>query len=103
MTLVTLKITDGPSKFDLMLALFDRSVVNNVANRRRVVVRADNGFKYQLHISGVCVEDGTGDSWKIKGQGQRVSRKDAIPFPHFDFNGSFHTNTRHGSLETEAW
>jgi hypothetical protein len=61
-------ISGGPSKYDLMLGLFDRE-----CNRPRPVY-----FKLQipgrshpqgmeLHVESVGIEDGSGESWIVSG------------------------------------
>ncbi len=67
-----LEITDGPSKFDLMLALFD----GNCEHRREVVfnLRAGKSTSTLAVIDSVVVidsvtrEDGSGESWNFEGR-----------------------------------
>ncbi|MDO8559421.1 MAG: hypothetical protein Q7S23_00075 [bacterium] len=60
-------IVDGPSKWDLMLSLFD----GDCDHRRPVAfkVRRANGFEYSVAvtINEVGREDGSGENWNIHG------------------------------------
>lgn len=61
-------ITNGPSKYDLMLGLFDRE-----CSRPRPVQFAlqipgrPHPLGMELHVEGVDIEDGSGESWIITG------------------------------------
>ena len=61
------KITAGPSKYDLMLALFDATG----DGPRPVVFNADGGLcgpgPYTVHVTSVEREDGSGESWNVRG------------------------------------
>jgi len=74
-----LKITDGPGKFDLMCALFDGKQVKFTLVDGRVV---------DALIGSVEQEDGSKESWNLKG---------AIPFGDTDLRGVFkaYFSTRH--------
>ncbi len=52
-------LIDGPSKFDLMLSLFDKG--------REVTFTDEGGMKYHAAISMVQSEDGSGESWNLSG------------------------------------
>ncbi len=90
-----LQITNGASKFDLMLALFDHK------SERRVVDFTLLGFEgqvFQAGIAAVEAEDGSGESWLIKGTliDHRVPEK-----KHHMFKGYFRTDKRTGWLELQ--
>ena len=60
------KITGGPSKFDLMLALFDRK-----GSTPRIVeftIEGSGIFPFQVFIDQVGIEDGEGEGWMITGK-----------------------------------
>jgi hypothetical protein len=81
-------IIDGPSKMDLMLALFDghmgrRTVVFHVQSRTEPV---------EVIINEVGQEDGSCESWLFKGW----TKKD-----HNAVKGWFRTDRRAGWLETK--
>jgi hypothetical protein len=93
MALNTLKrITGGPSKFDLMLALFDR------ASGIRGVTFDIQRFEYPsvgVVINEVGLEDGSGESWNFKGK--TVKSKD---YPECrNVMGHFHTGYRTGIIQ----
>lgn len=89
----TITITSGPSKFDLMLALFDsgpdrvRSVVfESWVNRAKT--------SYSVHLNSVEREDGSGESWNFKG----TCRTPGAPHSH-QVEGYFSTRIRTGTLK----
>lgn len=57
-------VTGGPSKFDLMLSLFD----GNQTPRKTVEFKLE-GIKtpVRVAVTGVSQEDGSGESWIIEG------------------------------------
>jgi hypothetical protein len=55
------EIKSGPSKFDLMLALFDC----DIDKVRTVSFELSNGTEIEVGISSVEREDGSGESWNI--------------------------------------
>ena len=89
-------IKNGPSKYDLMLALFER----NMNNPRPVTFTlkstdksnwwADD-TKLTLHITEVGIEDGSGESWCFRGQSEDGTRH----------KGWFRTDRREGTVEVE--
>ena len=83
------KITSGPSKFDLMLALFDRK-----GSKPRIVsfTFEDQGvFPFQVIIEQVGIEDGSGESWMIKGAWVRGDIR--------GFEAHYRTDTRTGWIK----
>ena len=78
-------ILNGPSKFDIMLALFDRRKVS-----LRVCFPRGNPFDAPLIVSSVEAEDGSGDSWNIKGT---LQVEDGL----YPFSFYFSTKNRKGS------
>ena len=65
-----LKITEGPSKWDLMLALFDHK-----PRSRRVTFKLEGGQEFQLLVLRVQAEDGSGESWNIDGHAEPLPGK----------------------------
>lgn len=86
-------IINGPSKWDLSIALFDRKPKNRI-------VTFDTNCPLAAHIEvsvlSVQAEDGSGESWNIEGlvvDGNRATwTKGKRVFIHF------YTNTRSGQI-----
>lgn len=79
-------IVEGPSKFDLMLALFD-------GNGRTVTFRTSFDDVLRARIHSVGIEDGSEESWLISGS-----------YPWLDgatclFEGYYSTRRRTGYLK----
>ena len=89
-------IKNGPSKYDLMLALFDRSMSNPrlvtfiLKSTDKSNWWAEN-MKLSLHITDVGIEDGSGESWCFRGQSEDGRR-------HM---GWFRTDSREGTVDVE--
>lgn len=62
--MATLKITNGPSKLDLMLALFDRP--QQGTSSRKATFVTEDGKHHIVTILSVEAEDGSRESWNIK-------------------------------------
>lgn len=91
MTTIRADIHAGPSKFDLMLALFDRAG----SRPRSVQFTAGPGHSLvDVVITGVSMEDGSGESWLFEGY-ERPPRDRGTTTP---LCGSYRTNTRAGWL-----
>ena len=88
MSTQTFKIVRGPSKFDLMIALF-----HVCGNGRHPLAFKVNGRKLEVlvTINGVSREDGSGESWCFQGYSQ----------PNKHVKGWFRTDTRRGQIEIE--
>ena len=108
-------ITNGPNKFDLMLALFDTegrkveftitlddselveiSGAHDAGNFGEDIVKAIAEIppRVEAQILSVEREDGTGESWMLTGRLGLVG--------HPRFKAHFNTRTRGGSLTTVA-
>lgn len=90
--LVQIDVTTGPSKFDLMNSLFVWQ-----PNHLTVHFQDARGTYYEVMISAVEAEDGSGDRWMFKGReviGGKVAQK--------PLTGFFDTKNRHGYLKVEA-
>jgi hypothetical protein len=61
----TPKIIKGPSKFDLMVALFDRR--GNNGNPHVVTFTTEWNTVISVTITGMSLEDGSGESWLFEG------------------------------------
>ncbi|MHB0978223.1 MAG: SH3 domain-containing protein [Minisyncoccota bacterium] len=58
------KIIYGPSKFDLMMALFD----NTATAPRQVSFQPESGMEaLSIHLLSIGREDGSGESWLLEG------------------------------------
>ncbi len=90
------QITDGPSKFDLMLALFDRA-----HGPRPVVfyVKQPDQPLIMVIIHELGLEDGSGASWLFKG-----STTDSVGgrLPSQRVSGYFRTDKRTGYIK-DGW
>ncbi len=90
---VTVGIKSGPSKYDLMLSLFERSM-NNPRPVTFVLKATDKANwwvenrKLVLHITQVGIEDGSGQSWCFEGQTDDGTRH----------KGWFRTDSREGTI-----
>ncbi len=86
-------ITDGPSKWDLALALFDRSMVNS-----RRATFTWGGTKHSVRVHSVEAEDGSGESWNIKGNAWPcvLNNKTTCPPPSQSVMIYFRTDKRKG-------
>ena len=84
------EIIGGPSKFDLMLCLFD----NNIPDRQRMagfVLSGLGNFPHDFIINGVEREDGSGEKWLIRGVRNGRSAE--------QMKGYYNTQNRRGRLE----
>ncbi len=94
-------LVKGPSKFDLMMALFDQK--GNGGKPHYVTFEADDGQKITAKIQSVGIEDGSGESWIIEGvvmSTQRPTGRRPMKVSHqFDFTGYFQTERRRGWLK----
>ncbi len=79
-------IVDGPSKFDLMLALFD-------TGGRTVAFRMKSDDTVQARIYSVGIEDGSGESWLITGSYKRLDNTTC------NFSGYYTTRRRTGYIK----
>lgn len=90
MSSIVAQIVKGPSKFDLMLALFD----STHDKPRRVEFVLANGDKFCAYIHTVGAEDGSGDSWNIIASGLLVPLAAKIQ----EVKGYYNTARRTGTL-----
>ena len=82
-------ITNGPSKFDLMLSLFD----GNKKPRRTVTFQIQGGpGEIEVAVTMVRQEDGSGESWLFGGHCHNS-------IPTLNVNGYFNTRSRKGWLD----
>ncbi len=92
----TADITDGPSKFDLMMALFDGYQNNEgVRSIRRVVFHTSRGGVH-AQITSVAIEDGSNESWLISG----IFIPGADHGVAFAFSGYYNSRRRKGVIST---
>ena len=91
--MISAKIVNGPSKFDLMLALFNRKVVNQEGV---IFTVADVSLKLSAVITGVAAEDGSGESWNLTGY-VRPAHDPMVP-PN-NVKMWFRTDTRKGHMD----
>lgn len=107
----TRTVVAGPAKFDLMLALFDRKMVNG----RKVVFGVTNSspgkqdaavdLEYDVSVTSVEAENGGGESWNIQGYAT-IRPKDGewkdsspVPSPHRRVLIYFRTDKRKGHIK----
>ena len=62
-----LNIVNGPSKFDLMLALFDGAYVNQRKIWFTVLDNSLSRTTLSITLNSVAKEDGSGESWLFDG------------------------------------
>lgn len=84
----TLQIVDGPSKFDLMLGLFDGNCANPRTVRFVILDRSLDKITMSVLLNGISKEDGGGENWLLTG----LSNGKLV-------RGFFSTKTRKGHLE----
>lgn len=90
-TATRFSIEDGPSKFDLMAALFDGKKV--IITLRDAAPPTTGRMRLpEVYVRSVEIEDGSRESWLIKGwcSGPSGSR---------EFTGYFDSRTRKGWME----
>jgi len=87
-----LQITNGPSKFDLSVALFDRK---EPARTVEFALLAYERVTFQVMIDGVKAEDGSGESWLITG---KIWEN---PTKYHQCSGYFRTDKRTGWLDIQ--
>ena len=83
-------IIGGPSKFDLMLAMFDGRYISP----RTVTFKLEGDDELTTSIDSVQAEDGSAESWNFKGKGCRKSNASEV----VDVDGYFSTANRRGWL-----
>jgi hypothetical protein len=86
-------IVNGPSKFDLMVSLFD----NNAKPRRTVRFFLDHGHELDVAITMIQQEDGSGESWNFTGTATYADGGTS-----FHVRGYFGTRSRKGTLTREV-
>lgn len=88
-------ISDGPSKFDLMFALFDAyQQRGGKTSIRRVVFETEIG-SVEAVITSVGIEDRSNESWLISGS---FCRYESNLLQLFRFEGYYSTRRRKGFL-----
>ncbi len=95
-------IVNGPSKFDLMTALF----VWHPERMRVQFVDSCGGRTYSAVINSCGAEDGSGESWNISGYLYPMDQFKALgkgsgKVVLGPFRGCFNTSTRKGVLNLE--
>lgn len=92
-------ILGGCSKFDLMLALFDHGVANSRVALFTLETGDNTSQVAQVFITGVDIEDGSGDSWIFRGILRRLGRDRNFGPAARNVHGYFHTGTRKGWMK----
>lgn len=80
-----IEITNGPGKFDLMIALFD------TAHAYREVTFVTHAGEVSFKVLGVLVDDLKNESWRVSGTCGELRVK-----------ADFSTRTRKGRIEFES-
>jgi hypothetical protein len=86
---MTFNIVNGPSKFDLMVSLFE----GNPESRRTVKFVVEDGREANVAITMIKQEDGSGESWMYEGDGNFLGGR-----IRFRMNGYFSSRARSGTL-----
>lgn len=101
----TRDIANGPSKFDLMLALFDRisshTVEITLAHGHGISDDGPSlGHKLRLIITGVSASDGSGEAWVLDGIVTFSVRDGGMCLRDSRrvFRAEFRTDTRKGGI-----
>lgn len=84
------QIVTGPSKWDLMQALFE----GNSDSQKPVIFTVEGIGNIEVQINDVGREDGSGESWLIKGY-ERLLGSTLRPV-----KGYFNTRSRKGHIRT---
>ena len=84
------QISNGPSKFDLMLALFD----SKFPDFRTVIFHLEGGMRFEANISGVQAEDGSSESWNFTATGRLNAKQSEFSHVH----GYYSTAKRTGAI-----
>lgn len=90
---ISYPIIEGPNREDLFdsLRLFKEG--------RIVEFTLESGAKMELVVTGISIEDGSGQSWLIEGNLQKMSFPPGYPIMEIpSFIIWFHTRTRRGTL-----
>lgn len=88
--MASVDILGGPNKYELMLALFDRSLDRSRPVQFRVLRRKGmQPVDVQVHIISVSIEDGSGESWLVECQSTKTTQY---------YNGYYSTKSRTGIL-----
>ena len=88
-----INLVDGPSKFDLMLALFDKS-----SPERRVNFKSLAGSTFDCSVLSVRAEDGSRESWEIEGWASLVPVSGGQLVMQRYVKVYFHTGRRRGII-----
>ena len=96
-TLYRSLISEGPSKFDLMLALFD----GDVHNRRKIIFTITDEGKIRSYpgkttINCVTRESGDGENWLFEGLGETALCET------IEVHGYYSTKLRTGWIEPKV-
>jgi hypothetical protein len=85
-------LVNGPSREELFDALRLRH------EGRKVTFTDAHGLEYKASISAIEIEDGSGESWNLKGQASYQTVGGIVRPMRFYFSGYFHTGRRKGHL-----
>jgi hypothetical protein len=86
-------ITNGPSKFDLMVALFKKNEMVQFSIKSPAVFRDTKVV--EIIINGIACEDGSRESWLIEG----MYAEPTYPNHLRRFEGYYNSRTRIGWLK----
>ncbi|GEM_PF-1178125 len=99
------EISRGAGKFELMLSIFDDKEITFTIKEPGEFVIVNSTGKPQLKLLGTKIigvissvekEDGSGNSWLIKGHFRLEGSVCNKPFPYFKIKGWYHTNPKNG-------
>lgn len=93
-------IVNGPSKWDMMLALFD----NTAASPRHIIFEigaVGPSFRdAKIVVNSIEREDGSGESWSFRGYAHKADG--SLP-TQCNVSGYYSTRTRKGSMRIEPY
>ncbi len=95
MSKTTKTIVKGPSKD----AMFDALKNYKSINAPRVQFSIEKGIAQEVAITGISLEDGSGESWNIQGRARAMIKGTAVTLPDTQVRIYFRTDTRRGYMK----
>jgi hypothetical protein len=92
-------IVDGSSKFDLMLAVFDRTT----PSIRSVKIAVKDGSRFELFVNSVAAIGVSGEYWQLEGRAFLILETSSnVPSLPQNFRAQYYTNNRKGTLHVDV-
>ena len=96
-------VVNGPSRWDLSVALFDRSSVN--CRKVFFVTEPPLSLGFEVQVTSIQAEDGSGESWNIEGYATMIGtsegpeKNSSVPSPSLRVFIYFRTDRRKGYVK----